>query len=241
MTEPSKGSRVWALNTLADHWYLFEGRGMQFKEAWLAKVLGLWDQYKEKEVALFIVNYANEDCVLKMEQDLSKIIGYQKVALRLGGNPNYEINQSALSSLEWLYVMAKLRRPIDVAVCEAILNTMLVDAIKNESLPSSLDGHEFSFALDNQVGLALWCLGELKQPELIMRFFRCDRELQEHLAPWLDRGLSQEEYWRLMCREAPKYFPLPLLRERKREELKALIDCYPILQSLIEKFGLELI
>lgn len=233
LTGTAKRSRVWALKTLTANWSLLVGRGLRLQDKWLTIVLDLWDKYQEKEAALCIVSHACEDCVLKMEQELSKSIGYQRVALRLGANPNYEVNHSALPHLSWLYVMAKLKRRVETAVCRTILFEVLMEAWTNEQCPPMLGKHGFSFALDSQVGLALWCLGELKQPDLIMSFFISDIKLQDHLLQSLKGELSPAEYWGVMCKEAPKYFPLSS-SWRGQEQMDAFYDRSTISQSLIK-------
>ena len=50
----------------------------------MAMVLDLWEKYKERDVALFIIRHADEACVLRLDQELAKVVGYQRVALRLG-------------------------------------------------------------------------------------------------------------------------------------------------------------
>lgn len=239
LLEPTKGSRIWALNTLSSHWTLLIGPSQQLRKRWLRMVLHLWEQYKEREIALFIVKHADEESVLKLEQPLSEAIGYQKVALRLGLNPNYEVNQSALSHLEWFYVMAKLKHKVDPAVCEMIFAEILSKAVVRKKCPIISDDCIFSFALDDQVGLALWCLGELKQPGIIINFFYCDRKLQDYLTRSLNIDISQEEYWHLMCKEAPKYFSLPSLHIHKQEQLDELMNLYPVVREFTRRFGLE--
>lgn len=237
LKDSTKTDRLWALSSLHTYWPLFAGRGKRFCNQWLAFVLDLWDKYQEKEAALFIVKYADYNIVLRIETSLAKVIGYQKVALRLGMNPNYEVNKSLLSDLDWLYVMAKLKRAIDKTTCEVIFNEVLMKTLLDKETPFFREDEVFSFALDNHVGLALWCLGELGHPELIVDFYFCDKKLQEHLAGQ-HRCLSKEKYWSEMCEKAPLFFPL--LREYQHNLLEKWMEQYPSLRELIEILQLKI-
>ena len=237
LLDSSKGARTWALQTLMFQWEMFAGRGGRLQSQWVAMVLDLWEKYKEREVALFIIRHADEACVLRLEQELAKVVGYQRVALRLGANPHYEVDTSRLSPLEWLYVMAKLQRPVSREACEAVLAEVLMEAIACSSCPPMREVDTFSFALDDGVSLALWCLGELRYPDLIMDFATCDRKLQEDLAYVRNPWMSSEGYWERMCRVAPSYFPLPRIREYKLERLEEFLKRYPIFRDLVEKYG----
>ena len=101
-------------------------------------------EYKERDVALFIIRHADEACVLRLDQELAKVVGYQRVALRLGANPHYELDTSRLSTLEWLYAMAKLQRPVSREACEAALAEMLMETIASNSCPPMREVDTFS-------------------------------------------------------------------------------------------------
>lgn len=237
LQDSSKDARTWALQTLMYQWEMFAGRAERLRSQWVAMVLGLWEKHKERDVALFIIRHADEACVLRLDQELAKVVGYQRVALRLGANPHYELDISRLSTLEWLYAMAKLQRPVCREACEAALAEMLMETIARNSCPPMRQIDTFSFALDDQVSLALWCLGELKHPDLIMDFAFCDRRLQTDLSYLRNLSISPEKYWEVMCRAAPSYFSLPRIREYKLERFEEFLKRYPIFRDLVEKYG----
>ena len=237
LQDSSKDARTWALQTLMYQWVMFAGRGERLRSQWVAMVLDLWEKYKERDVALFIIRHADEACVLRLDQELAKVVGYQRVALRLGANPHYELDTSRLSTLEWLYAMAKLQRPVCREACETALAEMLMETIASNSCPTMREVDTFSFALDDQVSLALWCLGELKHPDLIMDFAFCDRRLQTDLSYLRNLSISPEKYWVVMCRAAPLYFSLPRIREYKLERFEEFLKRYPIFRDLVEKYG----
>lgn len=234
----TKGDRIWALNSLMENWHLFVGKGSKISKRFLDIVFDLWNKHQDKESALFIIKYAEEESISRMEESLSEVIGYQKVAIRLGTNPNYNVNKNLLSDIEWLYVMAKLKRLVDKATCELILNNLLIDSIINNSLPVMQDNDIFSFALDDNVSLALWCLGELGHYDLIIKFYNFDRNIQKHLIKSIPTDFPPEQYWSIMCIEASKYFPST--KEHKQKILDEIIIKYPDLRTLIEKLELEI-
>jgi hypothetical protein len=48
-------------------------------------VLDLWEKYKERDVALFIIHHADEACVLRLDQELAKVVGYPAGGIEVGG------------------------------------------------------------------------------------------------------------------------------------------------------------
>lgn len=236
LRESTKCDRIWALKAIRKIWPLIEGKGKKAKERWIAVVFDLWEIYQEEEAALVLLDYAEENCILEQQSRLVEQLGYQKVALRLGKNPEYEVDRTQVSDLEWLYIMVKLQRHVDRVTCELVFSEVLMEVIvKNESLVYKVD-KELSFIMDRRVGLAVWCLGQLKYPELIMEFYKWDKALQDSLAPHY-RTSCGKDCWSMMCREAHRFFPF--LRDYEHNVLERMVSQYPMLRNLIDEFQLE--
>ena len=142
------------------------------------------------------------------------------------------------SSLESLYVMAKLKRTLDKQTLDLIIAEVLLKLSSHEDCPFDLEHKPASIFSDGDVGLALWCLGQLGEAEYIHELYNRDTILQSSLRIQCE-GNSKEFVWHTMRQNIPGHFPI--LSCYRRECLNILLADYPELKRLISALKLELI
>lgn len=236
-----KVDRIWALEQLYENWNLIGNASSKEIKYWFLDIENVWNKFYDKGSAFVILKHMSYELVIKYEQKLSEIVGYKQVALRLGTNVNYNIDRARMSDIDYLYVMAKLLRPITKQTADMILSKTILQVIDECTCPMNCSPSNISLLSDNNISLVIWCLGRLNHPKIIMEFYENDQQLQSSVKgvfPTTDDSIDQKSYWELMCKRVKEFFPL--LRRYDSQIIEQLIKKNPSLAYLIDKLQLEL-
>lgn len=148
----------WALNYLFNHW----------DERLEKEVIALFEQNHDNASARIICKWGALEYIYQHLEELSQADSYLHVRLRLPAHA--PIAKTRLSDKEYLYLAAKLH--IEVPMTEAY-NTLINELarIKYDGL-IGINGHvRYTSLVDfPNIKHILWCLGELKQFELLQWF-----------------------------------------------------------------------
>ncbi len=237
-----KVDRIWALEQLFDDWSLIADSSKEEFTCWTNDIEAVWNKYQDKESAYLLLKYMPYEWAEKYEQELSDVVGYKQVALRLGTNVDYDIERYKISDIDYLYVMAKLMRPISKKMAEMILSETLLQVINESFCPINCTSAKVSLLSDKNISLVIWCLGRLNHPDIIMDFYENNKQLQlsmKGMLPKSDSFNDLQSYWVLLCSKAKYQFPL--IRGYNKQIIKQLIKRNPSLAELIRKLQLELV
>ena len=118
---------------------------------WSRSMTGLvkdvWRKTHNPLIAQVVVKYLPMGFVQAEQDALSEDIGYVYVCTRLGASKSFVIDETRLSTPEYLYVLAKCGRWADMDAVENRLNEYL---------------NEGGWVSSRDIGLVLWALGRLK-------------------------------------------------------------------------------
>lgn len=98
-----KTDREWAYTKLLKYW----------DDSFAPVVESLWNQYHEPKCSWPIIRHFPEDYVLKNMNLLSAEKNYYFICRRLGNNPNFSIDKTKLSPLDYLSILYSTGRDID--------------------------------------------------------------------------------------------------------------------------------
>jgi len=135
----------WAARYLRDHW----------TKSMTTLVGYIWKKTQNPVLAQVVIRHLPESFVLAEQEKLADAIGYTYVCARLGKRKDFIIDASRLTTLDYLYVLAKSGTGrSDLSVIEARLEEYLSGS---------------GWITPREAGLILWALGRLGLAETIIR------------------------------------------------------------------------
>ena len=152
----SKDDCEWAARYLRDNW----------RKEMADSVSGAWYKTRIQALAYVILRHFPDGYILKEQDHLSEIAGYQYVCARVGNDPSFVLDESRLNTPDYFYVMAKLGRKVDAVVMEKrfydYLLTYPYDYKHLNFKPVSLLSIE-------GVGRMIWAMGVLGMQDALVR------------------------------------------------------------------------
>lgn len=147
----------WASRILRDHW--IESMMIPIKYAWV--------KTQNPLVAQVVLKHLPDAFVFRFQEELAEAAGYVYVCARLARNPEFTLDESRLSTPDYLYALAKSASDhYDPGALEAKIEAYL-----------SEDG----WISVREIGLILWSLGKLGLPDTIIRLKpRIEERLQKN-------------------------------------------------------------
>lgn len=228
-----KSEREWALKYINRDWSIIGDLRRNERNKWMACLTGVWEQCHDHECAMIILKNFPLSYIQEHSDELIRQCGYLQVDIRLAESDKYDINQGVLTDVQYLYVMVKAGRAASDDLCEAVLAESILSLLTLDEYPFERWDNGFSLLADSDVGLVVWCLGQLKKPDLIMRFYECDKILQRAMAYLAQQSSNQDDasMWPLMKTEIKNAFSISKYEPSHWERL---IGVCPFVNTLLE-------
>lgn len=153
--------------------------GRVLRDTWRKEMTGrikeAWSKSKRQMLAYVILRYLPNNYILQEQLPLAQIAGYQYVCARIGNEPEFEIDESRLSTPVFLYVMAKLGRTVDYDVMEKRIYDFLLhyegyyDFLKVTPSFSCIPGWD----------QMIWAMGVLGMQDALIRLLGFENRIKE--------------------------------------------------------------
>lgn len=166
-----KTDRLFAYKYLETHWNDF------FKD----HIQRNFELFPDIGVAKLILRHWPESYLLANIEKLRELCGYVSVSLRL---PDEPIDIQCVKPVEYLYLLAKLKRSISSDQAEAILYQHIFNYLFSQEFIVTADG-AWSLLSIPDVSLMIWSFGHLRLFESILEFDKLNAQV-------IDRFNSQE-------------------------------------------------
>lgn len=212
LTDALKIDRIWGLKCMNNNWSIIADCKRAEREEWKERMVAAWEKYHEKEAALIMVRYLDLTVIEQQAPALISLLGYNHVAVRLGENPDFYIDRSRLTALEYLYIMVKGHRPVTSEEAEEVLAQTIQEVTGTKRTPIMHQNSSPSLMCDSKIGLVIWCMGELRLTDSIITFYERDCALQKELNRYREtmseeRMDNNDQAWNWLCDHAKEFFP----------------------------------
>lgn len=231
-----KTDRIWAFQKILDDFSIVADTSTKERKTWQDLILSLWQQYRDIKAAWVIVKHFQYDVIEANAELLSADCGYQPVALRLGVNPDYDIDVTRLTDIEQLYVIAKLHRPISDEYAESLFYLNMLSALSSRS--EFMPRNASSIMSLNTVRIAVWCLGQLCKTDTIIRFYKCNCAFKASIEQLWTGEYDNGKFWDWVRNKLSEFFPY--INHIQQSILEDMMSRNPALRELVESLNLKL-
>lgn len=188
-----------------------------------------FEKYYEVECAKLILRYFPVEYVIHHKEKLIELCGYVSVRLRLPDDDAIDINR--LKPVEYLYLMAKLKRSIEPFEAEDILYKHIITYFSTNNI-IDIPVAPWSLLSIPDVSLMIWSLGHLGLFQSILQF----DEINSRVIQWFEsKGrnpeLFQQDILFILLETYHYHFDKKVIIQR-------FMDTIPDLKNLLNKFEL---
>ena len=168
----------WAGRVLRDNW----------RKELSGKIKEAWARSKRQMLAYVILRYFPNRYILQEQLSLTQTAGYQYVCARIGNEPEFEMDESRLSTPELLYVMAKLGRTVEDEVMEKRIYDFLLHYEGYYDLLSVTPSFSCIPGWDKMI----WAMGVLGMQDALIRLLGFENRIKENQST---EELDMEDKW----------------------------------------------
>ena len=217
-------TRQWGYRKLQQHWY----------DECTDIICKLWESYGERVCTQLVAEHAPLEYVKKHARELAKG-EYGCLCLRLGKEPDFQIDKKQLLPWEYLYIATKLKLEVSEEECELCLYQTMVDSMKNATLENRMyaafDFESLSEDSREKIGMVTEYLCNNRKRKQMYHEYRkfCQRLYEETVRRLCKQRDAQHvppaEITQCFIEVASEFFPDKYRWMIEEEDLSSTEDC----------------
>lgn len=159
------GDCDWAARRLRDNW----------RKELTKEVKSAWEKTHRLLLSYVVLRHLPKIYILQQQESLAEVAGYHHVCAEIGNEPEFIMDETRLSTPDYLYVMAKLGRSVDFEMAEKSIYDFLLHYDKYYSFPcypsafSSIDGWD----------RMVWAMGQLGMQDALVHLLEFENKVKE--------------------------------------------------------------
>ena len=92
----------------------------------IEKVQSLFEKFNEKEAGYLIIRYSSLEFVKEHAKELEQVVAYRQFCMKMAQDSEFSIDKSKLLPEEYLYIMAKNKKMVELKDVEVAIWSMII-------------------------------------------------------------------------------------------------------------------